>query len=158
GKISLIRAARASGSRSGAPDLAIITGSTTTGTSGVARSRPATAAMMGAVDNIPILTASASKSERTASHCSTTNSGGRFKTPVTPTEFWAVTAVITDMPNTRKAENVLRSAWMPAPPPESDPAMVSALGTPMSDEVYAAVRGATTAGAPGRRQRADNMV
>ena len=57
---------------------------------------------------------------------------GRFSTPWTPTEFWAVTAVITDRPNTRKALNVLRSAWMPAPPPESDPAIVRARGMRMA--------------------------
>ena len=33
---------------------------------------------------------------------------------------------------TRKALNVLRSAWMPAPPPESDPAMVRALAISMA--------------------------
>src|SRR5436190_810399 len=32
------------------------------------------------------------------------------------------------MPNTPSAPNVFRSAWMPAPPPESLPAMVSARG------------------------------
>ena len=52
--------------------------------------------------------------------------------PGRPTEFCAVTAVMTDMPNTRKARKVLRSAWMPAPPPESEPAMVSALGISMA--------------------------
>src|SRR5881296_1005394 len=82
--------------------------------------------MIGAVDSIPILIASAPKSARTESICLATNSGGRLNTPCTPSEFWAVTAVTTDMPKTRNAENVLRSAWMPAPPPESDPAMVSA--------------------------------
>src|SRR5918999_1836188 len=38
-----------------------------------------------------------------------------------------------DMPWTPWARNVLRSAWIPAPPPESDPAMVSTragTGTP----------------------------
>src|SRR2546427_2983827 len=85
--------------------------------------------MIGAVDSIPILIASAPKSESTESICRATNSGGRLNTPWTPSEFWAVTAVTTDMPKTRNAENVLRSAWMPAPPPESDPAMVRAFGT-----------------------------
>src|SRR2546430_12404054 len=33
------------------------------------------------------------------------------------------------MPYTPSARNVFRSAWIPAPPPESDPAMVSARGT-----------------------------
>src|SRR4029453_10428977 len=40
-------------------------------------------------------------------------------------EFCTVTAVTADMPCTPWARNVLRSAWIPAPPPESDPAMVS---------------------------------
>ncbi|WP_460495120.1 hypothetical protein [Dactylosporangium cerinum] len=40
--------------------------------------------------------------------------------------FWAVSAVMTLVPKTRCAANVFRSAWMPAPPPESDPAIVSA--------------------------------
>src|SRR5512133_866158 len=40
-------------------------------------------------------------------------------------EFCTVTAVMADMPWTPWARNVLRSAWIPAPPPESDPAMVS---------------------------------
>src|SRR6266545_740072 len=39
-------------------------------------------------------------------------------------EFCTVTAVIADMPCTPWARNVLRSAWIPAPPPESDPATV----------------------------------
>src|SRR6266545_8413316 len=41
-------------------------------------------------------------------------------------EFCTVTAVIADMPCTPWARNVLRSAWIPAPPPESEPAIVSA--------------------------------
>ena len=34
--------------------------------------------------------------------------------------------VMTDAPKTLRALKVLRSAWMPAPPPESEPAMVKA--------------------------------
>ena len=33
------------------------------------------------------------------------------------------------VPKTPHAMNVFRSAWIPAPPPESDPATVSTLGT-----------------------------
>ena len=88
--------------------------------------------MMGAVESMPHLAASAPKSSSTESSCWATKAGGRFSTPWTPMEFCAVTAVITDIPNTRKAEKVLRSAWMPAPPPESDPAMVRALGMRMA--------------------------
>src|SRR5215216_6250277 len=94
---------------------------------------------MGAEDSIPIFTASAPKSERTASIWAFTNAGGISWTPWTPTEICAVRAASTDMPNTRNAENVLRSAWIPAPPPESEPAMVSAFGTVID---LASIRGA----------------
>ena len=50
-------------------------------------------------------------------------SGGIWWTAVTPTVFWAVIAVIAVIPWTRQAANALRSAWIPAPPPESDPAI-----------------------------------
>src|SRR5215813_10221951 len=109
--------------------------------------------MIEAVESMPIFTASAPKSESTESIWAATNSGGRLKTPCTPTEFWAVTAVSTDMPNTRNAEKVFRSAWIPAPPPESDPAMVSALGTLISQRVYAGREGATNEGRRGRDDR-----
>jgi hypothetical protein len=36
--------------------------------------------------------------------------------------------VIAVIPNTPSALNVFRSAWIPAPPPESEPAIESALG------------------------------
>src|SRR2546422_5351905 len=42
--------------------------------------------------------------------------------------FCAVMAVIADVPCTPNAANVFRSAWMPAPPPLSEPAIVSATG------------------------------
>src|SRR5438093_5976077 len=129
GRISRVRASRASACNSGSPDFAIITGSTTIFPGAWARSLSATLPMIADVDSMPIFTASAPKSDSTASICRATKSGGRFRTPCTPREFWAVMAVRTDIPNTENAENVLRSAWMPAPPPESDPAMVSAFGT-----------------------------
>ena len=44
---------------------------------------------------------------------------------VTATVFCAVTAVTTDAPKAPLAEIARRSAWIPAPPPESDPAMVT---------------------------------
>src|SRR6202035_3344570 len=46
----------------------------------------------------------------------------------TPRVFCAVSAVITEAPKTPSAAKLLRSAWMPAPPDESEPAMVSAMG------------------------------
>src|SRR5665811_2134823 len=42
--------------------------------------------------------------------------------------FWDVTAVMAVTANTPSAPIVLMSAWIPAPAPESDPAMVSATG------------------------------
>ena len=49
---------------------------------------------------------------------------------VTPRVCCAVSAASADSPCTRCAAKVFRSAWMPAPPPESDPAMVRAGGAP----------------------------
>src|SRR2546429_3087617 len=50
------------------------------------------------------------------------------KTASTPTVLCAVTAVIAVIPWTPARANAFRSAWMPAPPPESDPAIDSAVG------------------------------
>lgn len=50
-------------------------------------------------------------------------------TPATPCVFCTVTAVTALAPNTPRAAKVFRSAWMPAPPPESEPAIVSTRGT-----------------------------
>ena len=47
---------------------------------------------------------------------------------LTPTVFWAVTPVIAVMPCAPQLANAFRSAWMPAPPPESDPAIDSRRG------------------------------
>ncbi len=46
---------------------------------------------------------------------------------VTPVVFWAVRAVIALMAYTPWAVIVLISAWMPAPPLESEPAIVNAV-------------------------------
>ena len=48
---------------------------------------------------------------------------------VTPTVLCAVSATIADWPYAPAAANAFRSAWMPAPPPESDVAMVKQRGT-----------------------------
>ena len=37
---------------------------------------------------------------------------------------------MTDVPKTPNCWKVLRSAWMPAPPPESEPAIVRAIFIP----------------------------
>ena len=62
----------------------------------------------------------------TASTCATTIAGSSATQAQTPTEFWAVIAVRAVVPWTPWAANVRRSAWIPAPPPESEPATVSA--------------------------------
>ena len=49
-------------------------------------------------------------------------------TPSTATVFCHVTAVIAVIPCTPQRANALRSAWIPAPPPESDPAIESTRG------------------------------
>ncbi len=46
----------------------------------------------------------------------------------TPRVFWAVTAVMATVPQMPWASKVFRSATTPAPPLESDPAMVRATG------------------------------
>src|SRR5512139_753851 len=48
-----------------------------------------------------------------------------------PHVFWAVSAVTALIPKTPMVVKVFRSAWIPAPPPESEPAMVSARGIMM---------------------------
>src|SRR3954453_7715926 len=78
---------------------------------------------------MPILTASTPMSSATARTCSTMNSPGTGWIAVTPTVFCAVSAVIAVIPCTPQRANALRSAWIPAPPPESEPAMESAAGT-----------------------------
>ena len=56
-------------------------------------------------------------SEKTASSCATTNSGGSSWIAVTAVVFCAVSATSTDIPCAPAAANAFRSAWMPAPPP-----------------------------------------
>ena len=55
-------------------------------------------------------------------------SGGTGVTPSTATVFCHVSAVIAVMPWTPQRANAFRSAWIPAPPPESEPAIDSTRG------------------------------
>src|SRR5215207_3193007 len=68
-------------------------------------------------------------SSATARTCATIISGGTGWMASTPTVFWAVIAVIAVMPCTPQRANAFRSAWMPAPPPESEPAIERTAGT-----------------------------
>ena len=80
----------------------------------------------------------------------TITSGGTGWIAVTPTVFWAVIAVIAVVPWTPSAANAFRSAWIPAPPPESEPAIERTTGVsrPASDDP-SAIRPISRA-APGR--------
>ncbi len=77
---------------------------------------------------MPIFTASTPMSDATARTCSTITSGGTGWTAVTATVFCAVIAVIAVIPCAPQRAKAFRSAWMPAPPPESEPAMESRRG------------------------------
>ncbi len=78
--------------------------------------------------SIPIFTASTPRSSTTARTCSTIMSGLTGSTRVTATVFWAVIAVIAVVPCTPARAKAFRSAWIPAPPPESEPAIVRQTG------------------------------
>ena len=79
--------------------------------------------------SMPVLAASTPMSEKTASSSASTNSGGSSCTAVTPSVFCAVNATIALVPKQPAAANAFRSAWIPAPPPESEPAIVKHRGT-----------------------------
>ena len=64
----------------------------------------------------------------TARICAVTMPTGTWCTSRTSLVFCAVTAVTAVVANTPRAAIVLMSAWMPAPDPESDPAMVRTTG------------------------------
>ena len=83
------------------------------------------ARMIAASLTMPILTASGRMSPKMQSICWATNSGEAFSMPYTPVVFCAVRAVMALIAYMRWAVMVLMSAWMPAPPEESEPAMVS---------------------------------
>ncbi len=124
-------ACAASWSSNWSPLLATITGSTTRLGRSSDSIAAATTSTMAEVASMPVLTASQPMSAATASICAPTNSAGTRCTPVTPRVFCAVRAVTAEVPYTPWAAKVLRSAWMPAPPPESEPAIVRAVGIPV---------------------------
>ena len=80
-----------------------------------------------AEETMPIFTASGRMSVNTLSISCSRNSGVTSKIPWTPVVFWAVSAVIALIPYTPFAIIVFKSAWMPAPPLESLPAIVNAV-------------------------------
>ena len=118
------------GWRRRAPLSATITGSSTTGASLTRSSASLTAFTDSAEPTMPIFTASTPMSTATARTCSTIVAGGTGCTAVTAVVFCAVIAVIAVIPWTPQRAMALRSAWMPAPPPESEPAIDRTRGTP----------------------------
>ncbi len=88
----------ASSRSSRSPLFATITGSTTRFSIRCRRTPAATVAMIGALESIPVLAASAPMSPSTASSCAAMTSTGISWTAVTPTVFCAVIAVSTLLP------------------------------------------------------------
>ncbi len=123
-----IRACLASGFSRTAPLSATITGSSTTGASPTRSSASSTASMVGSSKSIPIFTASTPISETTARTWSRMNCRGSVSTEITSWVFCAVSATIAEVPCTPQRANAFRSAWIPAPPPESEVAIVIAIG------------------------------
>ena len=85
------------------------------------------------------MTAPTARSVNTALICAAMKSAGTSWMPKTPLVFCAVSAVATAAPKTPSAENVFRSAAMPAPPLGSRPAIVTAMGALMRCSAAGAV-------------------
>ena len=111
----------------GLPFLAYITGSMTTWRGRYFFRPAATASMHAGVESMPTLTASGGMSSNTASIWSAMTLGEMSSMERTRAVFSATTETMTLMPNTPSADMVFRSAWTPAPPLQSDPAMVNAV-------------------------------
>ena len=146
GRMRVRSAPTASSGSNTCPCLETNTGSTTRLGIAVSATTSATASTMGAFASIPVFAASTPMSDATARTSSATVPGEIASKPWTPSVFWTVTAVMAVIPKTPNAEKVLRSAWIPAPPPESLPAIESA-----RDRVF----GPVMRSGPIRRARGD---
>ena len=113
------------GSISRHPDVETITGSTTRLFTPYLITALATSCARGTEGTMPVLRLSVPMSSSTASSCARSISGLVSATFDTPLVFCAVRPVMAVVENTLNASQVFMSAWMPAPPPESDPAMPS---------------------------------
>src|SRR5262245_8236986 len=111
-----------------APLVAINTGSTTSGGRPVRLKKSVTTRTRSREYNIPVLTASGGNSSKTASICRLTIRGAQGSMARTSRGFCAVMQVTALVPCTPRAANVFKSAWIPAPPPLSEPAMDKAVG------------------------------
>ena len=110
-------------SKSAVPLVEIITGSSMT--AGLYfRSTAATACIFSRFTTMPTFTASGGISSNTARSCSSTTDAFTGSTRNTPQVFWTVIAVRALIPYRPNAPMVFKSAWIPAPPLQSDPAIV----------------------------------
>jgi len=108
-----------------APLVATMTGPNTTCVRPCRSMASATVRTMSGACSMPIFTASTPMSSTTASIWSRSSCTGRSWMARTPSVFCAVIAV---MPKQPSAANVFRSAWIPAPPPLSEPAIDNTRG------------------------------
>ena len=120
------------GSSNFAPLVEIQSGSTTNCRLPIAdcrfRKKSATTEIFSAENSIPVFTAAGGNSPNTASICCLSILGETVSTPMTRRGFCAVRQAMALAPWTPSAAKVFKSAWMPAPPPLSEPAMVRATG------------------------------
>src|SRR5438093_747233 len=128
GMTRFFKASTASSWSSASPCFETKTGSMTRFRIPVSSTASATASMMSAEESIPVFAASTPMSSAIARIWAATTPDGTSDTSVTPSVFCTVTEVRALIPHTPSTANVFRSAWMPAPPPESEPAMVKARG------------------------------
>ena len=105
-----------------------MTGSTTMGPNSLRLIATATHSIISVDDSIPVLTTSMPISCATTSIWSEITSTGTSAIDTTSKVFCAVMAVTALVPKTPCAASVFRSAWIPAPPPESEPAIVITTG------------------------------
>ena len=82
-----------------------------------------TVLVMSAVPSMPIFTASTVTSSKTASSWAVRNPVSGVWISRTPWVFWATRAVTTVMAKPPASQIALMSAWIPAPPVGSVPAM-----------------------------------
>ena len=129
GKSSRVIVRTALLSASEEPDVATMTGSTTTFSAWWSRSAAATVSIWSSPTITPIFTAAGRMSVNTESICSRTTAGSTGAMSCTPVVFCAVMPATTHMPYTSFASIAFRSAAMPAPPDESVVAIVSAAGS-----------------------------
>ena len=109
------------------PEVEIITGSRMMFLASCFFKHSAITPIIDSLTHIPIFIESGRMSSKMASNSMRKCSTGVGKTSLTALVFCAVRAVIIDIPYTPSAENVFKSACTPAPPLQSDPAIVNAL-------------------------------